>query len=176
MLSLFSTCILKSLINLLLMNKRIQFFILFFLIFSLVGCFFPKRNNTMGGEKDKIALMNADNAFSNMSAEKGMRNAFLEFIDSNGVLLRPNVIPIAGADAVDYIIGLKDDGYTMTWKPNGGTVAASGELGYTYGTYLLEPSKKDTVFYGTYVSIWKKQDDGKWKFILQSANEGLGEE
>jgi ketosteroid isomerase-like protein len=158
------------------MNKRIQYLILFFLVFSIAGCFFPKKNNAVGNEKDKIVLMNADNAFSNLSAEKGMKNAFLEYIDSNGVLLRPNVIPIAGADAVDYIIGLKDEGYTMSWKPTGATVAASGELGYTYGSYILQPAAKDTVFYGTYVSIWKKQDDGKWKFILQSANEGLGEE
>jgi hypothetical protein len=157
------------------MNKRVQFLMLSFLIFSIVGCFFPKKNNTVGNEKDKIALLNADNAFSNLSAEKGMKNAFLEYIDSNGILLRPNVIPIAGADAVDYIIGLKDEGYTMTWKPNDGAVAVSGELGYTYGSYILQPSTKDTVFYGTYVSIWKKQDDGKWKFILQSANEGLGD-
>jgi ketosteroid isomerase-like protein len=155
------------------MKKSVQYLFLFFLIFSIAGCFFPKKNNAMENEKDKIELMNADNAFSNLSAEKGMKNAFLEYIDSNGVLLRPNVIPIAGADAVDYIIGLRDDGYTMTWKPNDATVAISGELGYTYGTYLLQPSKKDTVFYGTYVSIWKKQNDGKWKFILQSANEGL---
>jgi ketosteroid isomerase-like protein len=176
MLSLFSICILTVLINLLLMNKRVQFCIFFILLLSIVGCFFPKKNNAVGNEKDKIALMNADNSFSNLSAEKGMKNAFLEYIDSNGVLLRPNVIPIAGADAVDYIIALKDEGYTMTWKPNDATVAASGELGYTYGSYILQPATKDTVFYGTYVSIWKKQDDGKWKFILQSANEGLGEE
>jgi ketosteroid isomerase-like protein len=157
------------------MNKRVQFLMLSFFIFTIVGCFFPKKNNVVSNEKDKIALLNADNAFSNLSAEKGMKNAFLEYIDSNGVLLRPNIIPIAGADAVDYIIGLKDDGYIMTWKPNDAAVALSGELGYTYGSYLLQPSTKDTVFYGTYVSIWKKQDDGKWKFILQSANEGLGE-
>jgi ketosteroid isomerase-like protein len=158
------------------MKKRLQFLIYSFLLFVFAGCFFPKKRNTVVNEKDKMAMMSADNAFANMSAEKGMKNAFLEYIDSNGVLLRPNVIPIAGADAVDYIIALKDEGYTMTWKPNGGTVAVSGELGYTYGTYLLQPSTKDTVFYGTYISIWKKQDDGKWKFVLQSANEGLGEE
>ena len=158
------------------MNNRVQFSMICFLLLSISGCFFPKKKEAVANEKDKIALINADNAFSNLSGEKGMKNAFLEYIDSNGVLLRPNVIPIAGADAVDYIIGLKDEGYTMTWKPNNAVVAVSGELGYTYGSYILQPASKDTVFYGTYVSIWKKQDDGKWKFILQSGNEGLGEE
>jgi ketosteroid isomerase-like protein len=158
------------------MNKRVLFLPLPIVLIFIGGCFFPKKNNAVRNEKNKVELMSADNAFSNLSAEKGLKSAFLEYIDSNGVLLRPNLIPIAGADAVDYIIGLKDEGYTMTWKPNNATVAASGELGYTYGSYILQPAAKDTVFYGTYVSIWKKQDDGKWKFILQSANEGLGEE
>jgi ketosteroid isomerase-like protein len=158
------------------MNKRVLFLPLPIVLIFIGGCFFPKKNNAVRNEKNKVELMSADNAFSNLSAEKGLKSAFLEYIDSNGVLLRPNLIPVAGADAVDYIIGLKDEGYTMTWKPNNATVAASGELGYTYGSYILQPAAKDTVFYGTYVSIWKKQDDGKWKFILQSANEGLGEE
>jgi ketosteroid isomerase-like protein len=164
------------LFNSLPMKKSVQYSFFIFLIFSLAGCFFPKKNNDEETEKARLSLMDSDNAFSNLSAEKGMKHAFIEYIDSNGVLLRPNIIPIAGADAVDYIIALKDEGYIMTWKPTSATVANSGELGYTYGTYLLQPSAKDTVFYGTYVSIWKKQKDGKWKFVLQSANEGLGEE
>lgn len=132
--------------------------------------------DTADPEKYKSALIKADEDFAELSIEKGLKEAFLEYIDSNGVLLRPDVIPIAGADAVDYIIGLKDTGYTMQWKPSDAVVAASGDLGYTYGVYQIKPSLADTAFYGTYVSIWKKQTDGKWKFVLQSNNEGIGEE
>ena len=64
----------------------------------------------------------------------------------------------------------------MQWKPKGGTIAQSGELGYTYGLYVLKPAGKDTTLYGTYVSIWKKQTDGSWKFVLDSGNEGIGEQ
>jgi ketosteroid isomerase-like protein len=35
---------------------------------------------------------------------------------------------------------------------------------------------KDTIIYGTYISIWKKQSDGNWKFVLDSGNEGVGKE
>lgn len=101
-----------------------------------------------------------------------MKNAFLEYIDSNGVLLRPGILPIAGADAVDYLIAQNDTGYIMTWQPKDAAVAISGEMGYTFGTYELRPKTKDTVLSGTYVSIWKKQSDGKWKFVLESGNEG----
>jgi len=126
-----------------------------------------------GGEKTK--LMETDKAFSDMSEEKGMKNAFIEFIDSNGVLLTPNQYPITGAAAIDHLIQQNDTSYSLTWKPNRAFVSKSGELGYTYGVYTLKPKTQDTALYGTYVKIWKKMEDGKWKFVLDSGNEGLGE-
>ncbi len=140
------------------------------------SCEFSKKNSGDVAFSKNESLLKADNDFSLLSAEKGLRKAYLENIDSNGVLLRPNQMPIAGADAVDFIIGLKDTGYSMLWKPLNAVVAASGDMGYTYGVYKIKSSVIDTTLYGTYVSIWKKQADGKWKFVLQSNNEGLGKE
>jgi ketosteroid isomerase-like protein len=119
-------------------------------------------------------LMDADKEFSNLSKEKGMKKAFMEYIDSNGVLLRPNQNPLVGADAIDYLIQLNDSTYTLEWEPENATVAKSGELGFTYGYYKLTPTNKDTVLLGTYVSIWKKQSNGSWKFLLDTGNEGAG--
>ncbi len=119
-------------------------------------------------------LMNADRAFSKMSEEEGVRSAFIKYIDTDGVLLRPNQYPIMGADAVDFISQNEDTTYTMTWEPKGGTVAQSGELGYTYGVYTLKLKKNNRVFQGTYVSVWKKQHDGQWRFVMDSGNEGVG--
>lgn len=125
---------------------------------------------------DKMKMMEADRAFSQLSEEKGMKNAFLEYIDSNGVLLRPNQMPLMGADAIDFLIRQNDSSFTLKWEPRNGIVARSGELGYTYGVYSLHSNDKDTTYYGNYVSIWKKQLDGSWKFVLDSGNEGIGEE
>lgn len=122
-----------------------------------------------------VKMMAADREFSDLSKEKGMKYAFMEYLDSNGILLRPNEMPIIGADAIDYLSQLSDSSYTLTWEPRDGMVAQSGELGYTYGTYALKPTGKDTLIKGTYVSIWKKQADGKWKYVLDSGNEGLKE-
>jgi len=102
-----------------------------------------------------------------------MKNAFIEYIDSNGVLLRPGHLPIIGANAIDYLIQQDDTGYTLSWEPRNAEVAKSGEMGYTYGIYAMRPKAKDTVIYGTYVSVWKKQQDGKWKLLLDTGNEGV---
>ena len=154
------------------MNKTI---LLFVTVMLLASCIFPKKKEPQADAFAKMEMMDADRAFSKMSEEKGMKTAFIEYLDSNGVLLRPNHLPIAGADAVDFLIQQNDTDYTMSWEPRNGVIAKSGELGYTYGIYALRPSTKDTVIYGTYVSIWKKEKGGRWKYVLDSGNEGLGE-
>lgn len=122
---------------------------------------------------EKIALIQADKAFSAMSVQKGMKAAFIEYIDSNGVLLKRDHLPIIGANAIDFLVSQEDSGYTLNWQPHNAFVARSGDLGYTYGVYALHPKNMDTVLYGTYVSIWKKQRDGSWKFVLDTGNEGI---
>ena len=116
-------------------------------------------------------MVDADIAFSDMSKEKGMKNAFIEYIDNEGLLLRPDHLPIKGADAIDFLSQVDDTAYTLGWVPEGAQIAASGDMGFTYGIYTIEAI--DTVFKGTYVNIWKKQPDGKWKFVMNSINQGI---
>lgn len=137
-----------------------------------------QQDNTAGM---KLELMSVDRAFSELSAQKGMKIAFIEYLDSNGVLLRPNNLPIIGANAIDYLIQQDDAGYTLTWNPVHAEVSMSGDLGFTYGEYAIQlysneqRKKADTIMYGTYTSSWKKQQDDKWKLLLHTTNEGLGE-
>lgn len=153
-----------------------KFFSLIFLLSIFLSCAQPagKQKDADGNYKERIALMEADKQFSEMSVQKGMREAFIEFIDSNGVLLRPNHMPIVGAHAIDYLIQHNDNGFVMKWQPHHAVVSESADLGYTYGVWAITPSEVDTVLYGTYVSIWRRQQDGSWKFVLDSGNEGIG--
>jgi ketosteroid isomerase-like protein len=129
----------------------------------------PDDTNT----KLKVEILETDRAFSAMSQAKGLRNAFMNFIDSDAVLLRPNSLPLEGGEAMDIIIRNNDSVTLLTWQPKEATISKSGDLGYTYGVYSRKPGDEDTVYYGTYVTIWKKQPGGKWKFVLQSGNEGV---
>jgi ketosteroid isomerase-like protein len=95
-------------------------------------------------------------------------------MDDDGVLLRPDQYPLIGAEAIDFLTRINDTTFSLQWEPQKGYVANSGELGYTFGVFSLTPTAQDTVLYGTYVSIWKKQPDGSWKFVLDTGNEGIG--
>lgn len=137
---------------------------------------------TVDIEKEKQKIIETDKAFSRLSETHGMKYAFLQYIDSKGVLFRENRFPITGYKEVkEYYSTISDSAFTLKWEPMFADVSKSGDLGYTYGIYTIEiePQQENdepVINKGTYITIWKKQRDGTWKWVLDSGNEGLGEE
>ena len=119
-------------------------------------------------------LIAIDRAFSVLSKEKGMNYAFLAYVAEDGVILSPNRLPIVGKNRIMTLFSGDDSETDFTWEPLHADVAKSGELGYTYGTYKINSLR--ITERGTYVSVWKKDPAGKWKFVLDSGNEGLGDQ
>lgn len=125
----------------------------------------------------KEELIRTDSEFSEMSVAKGRNAAFIHYAAEDAVLMRPNGYPLTGKDEITKQLQMKSDStYTLTWKPVFSSVAESGEMGYTYGTWKLalknnlsEPQHEE----GTYATIWKKDKEGRWKFVLDVGNEGL---
>jgi ketosteroid isomerase-like protein len=65
------------------------------------------------------------------------------------------------------------EGTSLTWTPVKAEMAASGDLGYTYGNYVYTAKNKEgklVTNYGKYTSIWKKQKDGPWKVVVDMGN------
>jgi ketosteroid isomerase-like protein len=148
---------------------------LLILLILVSSCRLHNRDEEDIPKADITELQIVDSEFSDYSKQFGMRKAFLEYIDDDGVMMKDQSLPIKGARAIDLISSMNDSTVTMTWEPEGGEIAASGELGYTYGIYEMR-DRENNVQRGTYVTIWKKQKDGKWKFVLDSGNQGLGDE
>jgi ketosteroid isomerase-like protein len=156
-------------------KKQMRFILYSFLLFSifLVSCSEHREASPEAKASQSLELMEYERSFSSMSKDKGMKTAFIEYIDSNGVLLRPHHMPLKGAAAIDFLIQQNDGDYTLTWDPQHAVVAESGDLGFTYGVFVIHPINQDTSFLGTYTHIWEKQLDGKWKLLLNSVNEGI---
>ena len=149
------------------------YFLILFLMIVACSCEEKVKNVAEESAKRSLELLSVDREFSSMSEKEGLKNAYIEYIDSNGVLLRPSQLPIVSANAIDFLIQQDDADFSLTWNPQHAEVAASGEMGFTYGIYALRPKTYDTIFYGTYTNIWKKQGDGKWKLLLNAGNEGI---
>ncbi len=152
-------------------NTFLRSFVISLLIICISGCPTKQVNKEATWRNE---ILKTDKEFSEFSSKHGMKKAFIEYIDDDGILLRPNHTPIVGANAIEYLSEIIDTSYTLTWEPSISQVSASGDLGYSYGIYNLQ--LQDTTLQGTYVSIWKKQKNGKWKFVLDTGNEGIKNE
>jgi ketosteroid isomerase-like protein len=104
-----------------------------------------------------------------------MNHAFVTYCAKDGVVLIPGSMPVVGYEAVNDIFRKRDNSaIELTWEPVYAKVAKSGDLGYSYGVYSSYDTESDTTRKGTYVSVWIREN-GKWKFALDSGNEGVGD-
>ena len=88
-----------------------------------------------------------------------------------GASLYPPGMPIAtGSAAIRAALTpmAQLPGFALQWSPTKADMSASGDLGYTAGTFALttnDATGKPVVEQGKYIEVWKKQSDGEWKVI-----------
>jgi len=62
-----------------------------------------------------------------------------------------------------------DSGLSLRWSPDVVEVSSAGDLGVSRGNYRLTRIAEDgsvSVGVGTFVTVWKRSADGKWRAIL----------
>lgn len=122
-----------------------------------------------GAEKDRAALLAVDAEFSAAAQRIGIGAAFLKYADAEATMLPANEEAVTGVDGIRKQFADLSAGTTLVWKPFKAEAAASGDLGYTLGTFELHATGADgkpVVRYGKYCSVWKKQKDGSWKWVV----------
>jgi ketosteroid isomerase-like protein len=139
--------------------------LLFFIgLILLAGC-------SPSTDELKNQVLETDRAFSALSKEKGTKEAFIQYAAEEVIKPSPNSQPIVGKEAlIKSFEGAKEE-FELTWEPLKADV--DGNIGYTFGNYFLKtltPDLRDTTLFGNYVSIWKKQPDGSWKYVLDTGN------
>ena len=118
-------------------------------------------------------LKQLEGEFMKAAAERGSAG-YISYYADDAVEV-PNGAPlITGKVNIAKTMGFLDDKTNhLTWTPVGADISASGDLGYTYGTYEFSSLGKDgkaVIDHGKYTSIWKKQKDGSWKVVLDMGN------
>lgn len=135
----------------------------------LAGC-----SQMVDTEEAKQELLSADRAFSALSVKKGMRAAFGAYMADDVVIYRGGAAPIEGR-IVALPLYPDNPEIVLQWEPWFADVAASGDIGYTLGSYTMSAPDSTGVKQestGNYVSIWKRQADGSWKFVFDTGHPG----
>jgi len=122
-------------------------------------------------EAERKKLLDIDYEFARTSVKKGAAAAFYLYLADNAMQLPEGSLPIYGRSAIYET--MKGDHYDLLWTPVKAEIARSGELGWTWGKYVVVVRNDDgteTKMFGKYLNIWRKQADGKWKVIVDMGN------
>jgi ketosteroid isomerase-like protein len=113
------------------------------------------------------AMVETERAFAKMSQDEGTRPAFMAFIADNGILFRP--VAVKGKQwMIEHPVPASDKRPLLSWYPSIAGMARAGDLGYTTGPWEFKSDIHDDkpVAWGHFLTIWKKQPVGDWKFVV----------
>ena len=112
-------------------------------------------------------MVKTEQAFSKMAADKNTREAFMTFIADDGLLFRPGAVN-GKKWMLEHPVPPSDKKPLLAWQPNFAGMSASGDMGFTTGPWEAKPDVNDPKpsAYGHFVTVWKKQPDGTWKFVV----------
>ena len=118
----------------------------------------------------KEELIQVDRDFAGMAADSGVAKAFTWYAADSATMLRRGSAPIVGHEAIRSLFADETES-ALLWSPYFADLAASSDIGYTLGTsqYVYKDSTgTQKISYGYYVTIWKKQTDNSWKYVLDT--------
>jgi ketosteroid isomerase-like protein len=110
------------------------------------------------------AVIDAENAFAGLSKQQNTREAFITHLDENSIVFSQGE-PVKGqALWKQRAVGKS----LLFWWPVFADAAASGDFGYTTGPFEVSLDRANPVpsVFGYYSTVWKKNEKGEWKVVI----------
>jgi ketosteroid isomerase-like protein len=101
----------------------------------------------------------AERAFAKAAQTEGANAAFLHFSAPDALVFQPDPRSAKAALAANPIPAVP-----LNWWPAYAGIAASGDLGFTTGPYVIGGGERRG--HGWYFTIWRRQPDGSWRWVL----------
>ena len=146
-----------------------SYYLLIFSSLILFSCGKPSVNIP----DEKKLLLKTDSEFAKASVKLGSAEAFRKYLTDEAVHFPSGADPVKGNNAI-YKLMLKNEvKYQLDWEPKEADIALSGDFGYTWGTYKLTHKDKNDSLHtekGHYVNVWRKDNNGNWKVLIDIGN------
>ena len=125
-------------------------------------------------ESAKRAIRIADLELAKAVADRSLQT-FVSMVDNDAVFFGKGVARGKNAVSKAWLPFFTDRTLFLKWYPTQVEISSSGDLGYTIGDYERigkDASGAPATVTGNYVSIWRKQPDGRWKIVLDIGTPG----
>jgi ketosteroid isomerase-like protein len=129
------------------------------LAFAVVGT--AQKSSSLA--PDLQAVVETERSFAHTATEKGIRDSFLAFIAEDGILFRPTAV-----NGKQFLEKQQPRPGYLTWQPAYADISGAGDMGMTTGPWQFREKGPDDqpVAFGTFMTVWRKQPDGFWRFAI----------
>jgi uncharacterized protein (TIGR02246 family) len=126
---------------------------------------------------DERAVREADAAWSKAWAAKDLEGS-LSFVADDASVFLANAPIVTGKESIRKWASelMANPGFAGSWQASKVEASRAGDLAYVVGTYQLtlnDAKAKPVTDRGKYLTVWKKQPDGTWKALVDTANSDL---
>ena len=85
---------------------------------------------------------------------------------NGGLILLRGKVPVAA----DFKPAFDDPAQVLVWEPSDAAPYADRVTGVTVGRYAMvrRSAHTDTLARGRYLTLWRRQSDGRWKILLDT--------
>jgi Domain of unknown function (DUF4440) len=85
---------------------------------------------------------------------------------NGGLILLRGKVPVAAEDKAIFA----DPSQLLVWEPTDAVAYADRVTGVTVGRYAMvrRSARSDTLARGRYLTLWRRQSDGRWKILLDT--------
>jgi ketosteroid isomerase-like protein len=118
----------------------------------------------LNAQKNIDGLITAEKNFAAYSVVHGTKDAFLKFLDSDGVVF-DQAKAVNGIEIWDK---REKRPQVLNWTPQFAEIASSNDFGYTTGPWELRPNANNdsVIARGQYTTVWHIDTNGEWKFLV----------
>ena len=144
-------------------NAKLLLLVPFFFVNS---CFSPSNNDDI--EKWKSEIREVEKKFNDLAQKEGIVKAFSIYAAEDAVIKRNGQLVIGNEAIRQWYEKADKPNQTLTWEPDYVDVSSSGDLAYTYGTFVFSSIDSTGITNentGKFHTVWKRQVDGGWKFV-----------
>jgi Domain of unknown function (DUF4440) len=108
-------------------------------------------------------VYDTEKAFEKSAAEKGINEAFIEFLAPDGLVFVPD-----RTNGREFWKNRPKSAAALFWNPTFVDVSSNSVMAYTTGNSIYKPKGKDdtNAIYGEYATVWQRQPNGNYLAVL----------
>lgn len=119
--------------------------------------------SSLHAQESGESIVRAERAFAAMSVKEGINKAFTANFDTGCIVF----VKGKAVNGYQLYSTNADKGGLLNWEPEYVGISSTKDIGFSTGPYTYKQSANDTVSgRGQFTTIWKLNNDGAWKAIL----------